>query len=85
MPDLEMADSPAPDDCGTGESRAGRASHEAPSGSRPQTEAERYFEERLRDPEYAAAYRAGRRRLRRLLASSHEKSRGSRWLMSSDA
>jgi hypothetical protein len=85
MPDLEMADSPEPDAGGAGESRAGRASHEAPSGSRPQTDAERYFEERLRDPEYAAAYRAGRRRLRRLLASSHREIQGLAWLMSSDA
>lgn len=71
MPDPEMAGLREPDDTGTAESRDSRAGSDRLAGSRPLTGAERYFAELLRDPVYAAAFSAARRRLRRPRGSSH--------------
>ena len=77
MSDIGMADAQEPDDTGMAEPRDSQADRDPRAGSRPLTGAERYFAERLRDPEYAAAFRAARRRLRRPRGSSREAATGS--------
>ena len=77
MSDIGMADSQEPVDIGTAEPRVSQADRDPRAGSRPRTGAERYFAERLRDPEYAAAFRAARRRQRRPPGSSREAPTGS--------
>jgi hypothetical protein len=71
MPSDQMDGSQEPDDDGGLSARRSRAD------SRSLTGAEEYLRQRLSDPEYAAAYRKARRRLRRP-ASSHEESTDSR-------